>query len=85
MSRTLTQKQKIVAYLDQYGEITQLEAYRDLSCWRLATRIFELKRDGYDIKSELREVPTRDGGKTKIAVYSWRNNANGNHEKTTIN
>lgn len=76
MSRTKTQKQKIVEYIDKYGSISQLEAYLDLGCWRLATRIFELKREGYDIQSELKEVTTRDGSKTKIAVYSWRVKAN---------
>jgi hypothetical protein len=61
----------IVDYIDEYGAITALEALRDLGCYRLASRISDLKRQGYNIKSEMVSVATRNGGRTHIARYSW--------------
>ena len=58
-------------YLDTYGEITPLEAMRDLGIMRLASRIADLKKQGHKIKSEMVSVATRNGGKTHIARYSW--------------
>jgi hypothetical protein len=58
-------------YLDTYGEITPLEAMRDLGIMRLASRIAEMKKSGLNIKSEMVSVATRNGGRTHIARYSW--------------
>jgi hypothetical protein len=58
-------------YLDTYGEITPLEAMRDLGIMRLASRIAEMKKSGLNIKSEMVSVETRNGGRTHIAMYSW--------------
>jgi hypothetical protein len=66
----LTQCEMIVEYLNTYHSITPLEAMRDLGCYRLASRISDLKRQGYNIKSEMVSVATRNGGRTHIARYS---------------
>lgn len=66
-----TQCEMIVEYIDTYGAITALEGLRDLGCYRLASRISDLKKQGYSIKSEMVAVATRDGGRTHIAKYSW--------------
>ena len=42
---------KIIAYISEFGSITPVEALRDLSCMRLASRISDLKRMGYTIES----------------------------------
>jgi hypothetical protein len=67
----ITQCEMIEDYLDTYHSITPLEAMRDLGCYRLASRISDLKRQGYNIKSEMVSVATRNGGRTHIARYSW--------------
>jgi hypothetical protein len=67
----ITQCEMIVEYLNTYKEITPLEAMRYLGCYRLASRISDLKRQGYNIKSEMVSVATRNGGRTHIAKYSW--------------
>lgn len=46
----MTQKQQVLNYIDCFGSITQLEAIRDLGIMRLASRVSDLKRDGYKIK-----------------------------------
>ena len=67
----ITQCEMIEDYLDTYGEITPLEAMRDLGIYRLASRISDMKKRGHKIKSEMVSVATRNGGRTHIARYSW--------------
>lgn len=64
-----SQKDLILAHIEKYGSITPLEAQRFYGCMRLGARIWDLRRDGYDIVSELVEVPTRNGGKAVVARY----------------
>lgn len=67
----ITQCEMIEDYIDEYGSISALEALRDLGVYRLASRICQLKKQGYKIKSEMVSVETRNGGITHIARYSW--------------
>lgn len=63
-----TQQNKILEYLRSHNSITSLDAFRHIGCTRLAGQIFELKKKGYNITSEMAEVPTRDGT-VMVAVY----------------
>ncbi len=65
-----TQNQRILDYIDEFGSITQLEAIRDLGCMRLASRISDLRRLGYPIKSEFEPVKNRFGETCHIKRYS---------------
>lgn len=47
------QASKIIRYMQANGSITQLQALRDLGCLRLASRISELKKDGYEINKRM--------------------------------
>lgn len=67
----ITQCEMIEDYINEYGSISALEALRDLGCYRLASRIAEMKKSGLNIKSEMVSVETRNGGRTHIARYSW--------------
>ena len=42
-----TQKDKVLRYIREFGKITSWDAYSQLGVTQLATRIFELKQDGY--------------------------------------
>ena len=64
-----SQKELVLAYIEEHGSITPLEAARHIGCLRLGARIWDLRRDGYNIVSELVEVETRHGGKAKVAQY----------------
>lgn len=66
----LTQCEQIVEYMKKYGGITQLEAYLDIGCWRLASRISDLRRRGYAIRKETVRVKNRHGQNVPIAKYS---------------
>lgn len=65
----MTQTQKILEYLNEYKQITPLEAMRDLGVYRLASRIFDLKEQGYNIDTEMVDVKNRYGSTTKVACY----------------
>ena len=54
----------VLEYLQKFGEITQLEAFAAIGCFRLAARIADLREDGYSISTEM----TKDGKKS-YAIY----------------
>lgn len=68
--RKVSQCDKIIDYMQKYGTITQLQAYLDIGCWRLASRICDLKKRGYLIKTETVYVKNRDGEEVPVARYS---------------
>lgn len=69
MNKNPKQATRIIRYMQDYGGITALEASRDLGCLRLGARIFELKEQGYDIRSEYVEVENRYGEKCRVKRY----------------
>ena len=48
-----TQNQQIEAYLKSGKKLTPLTALRLFNCFRLSGRIFDLKQQGLDIKTNL--------------------------------
>ena len=65
-----TQAQRVLDYIDRFGSITQLEALNDLGVMRLASRISDLKKQGYPIKSEIETVKNRFNENCYIKRYS---------------
>lgn len=65
-----TQNQRILDYIAEFGSISQLEALQDLGVMRLASRISDLKRQGYNIKSSIDVVKNRYGEKCRVKRYS---------------
>ncbi len=54
-----TQNQRILDYISEFGSITQLDALKDLGVMRLASRISDLRKQGYPIISESEPVKNR--------------------------
>ena len=65
-----TQAQRVLEYIETFGSITQLEALRDIGVMRLASRISELKKKGYAIKSDRETVKNRYGEDCRVKRYS---------------
>lgn len=63
------QREMVLSYIMEHGSITDNDARRDLGISRLASRISELKKMGYPIKSTPEAVKTRYG-KTYVSRYS---------------
>ncbi len=65
----MTQHQRILDYIKRFGSISPLEAFRDLGITKLATRISELKKMGYDFIQEYDEGYNRFGDKVRYMRY----------------
>ena len=75
-----TQGDAILSYLQDGGVLTPAEALRRFGCARLAARIWELRRSGYDIRSDLTPVETRSGGVARVSAYYLSRGAQGMYE-----
>ena len=65
-----TQVQRIHDYMTMYGGITQFEALRDLGVMRLASRISEMRKQGYIITSRVETVKNRWDEPCYVKRYS---------------
>lgn len=45
----MTQCEQILQYIEKNGSISTMQAFSELGCTRLASRIFDLKTAGYSI------------------------------------
>jgi len=75
----INQRQRIINYIREFGSITSLEAYKDLGITQLATRISELKEQGYEFTDEWITKKNRDGVIVKFKKYMLLETANENH------
>ena len=48
----MTQSERIIKYMNDFGSITTLEAFTELGITRLASRIHDIRRMGIEIESE---------------------------------
>ena len=48
----VTQRDRVLQYIKDFGSITSWQAYKDLEVTQLATRISELKNLGYRFSSK---------------------------------
>lgn len=65
----VTQKQRVLQYIKDFGSITSWQAYEDLGVMQLGTRIFELKKAGIKIKKERVTKLNRYGDKCHFDKY----------------
>ena len=66
----MTQGERIVKYMQDYGTITPMEAFSDLGITKLATRVSELRREGVKINKEPVERKNRYGEPVRYMQYS---------------
>jgi hypothetical protein len=65
----ITQNDRILRHLKDFGSITSLEAITEYGILRLASRINDLKRMGYPIVSETKTGKNRYDETTHYSVY----------------
>jgi hypothetical protein len=65
----MTQCEKVLDYLQKFGSITQLEALQDIGCMRLASRISDLRGQGYSIGRRMKTSKNRYGDDVCFAEY----------------
>ena len=64
-----TQCNKVLEYMRTFGSITQLQALQDIGCMRLASRISDLRYQGYAIGRRMKTSKNRDGEDVYFAEY----------------
>ena len=67
----MTQHQMILDYITEFGSITPMEAFGDLGITKLATRISEMRKEGYNFKIVTVKSKNRYGKPTRYARYSF--------------
>lgn len=65
-----SQQKRILKYLKTHKAITRLDSFNKLGITELPKRISELRRLGYPISDEWKEVKNRYGEKTRVKAYS---------------
>lgn len=68
----ITQCDRILRHMKDYGSITSLEAVTEYGIMRLASRINDLRAQGIAIVSEVKTGKNRYGEDTHFAVYKLK-------------
>jgi hypothetical protein len=79
-----SQCERIIEFIKEHGSITDKQAEDALGCRRLASRIYDLKTQGYPIQSEMITVKNRWKEKCRVARYSLaEGDADANNRSTS--
>ena len=68
----MTQCERVLRHLEDFGSITSAEAISEYGVYRLASRISDLKKQGVPIEKEMVSGKNRYGEPTSYARYSIR-------------
>ena len=69
MAQRVTQRDRVLQYIKDFGSITSWEAYSELGITQLGARIFELKDRGYNFEKERVNTKNRYGDQTHFDRY----------------
>ena len=65
----MSQSDRVLRYMAEFGSITQMDAMQDLGCMRLAARIADLREQGYLIGKRMKKCKNRYGNTVQFAEY----------------
>ena len=65
----MTQTERVLQYLKDFGSITPLQALSDLGVMRLGARIWDLRQAGYPITRRMVGSKNRYGESVSFAEY----------------
>lgn len=68
----MTQKDRVLRYLREFGSITRAEGFTELGIVELPARICELQRDGYLFDRETVTKKNRYGEAVSFTKYTLR-------------
>lgn len=68
----VTQHDRILQYMKDFGSITTMDAFRDLAITKLTTRISEMRAEGIEIIGTPETVKNRYGEKCHIHRYTLK-------------
>ena len=65
----MTQVERVIRHMEDYGSITSLEAINEYGILRLASRITDIKRLGFSVKRVMETSKNRYGESVSYARY----------------
>ena len=65
----MTQRERVLEYMKDFGSISSMEAFKDLGVTRLSAVVFDLKKDGHPIQSKKEKVKNRYGETVYFSRY----------------
>jgi hypothetical protein len=65
----MTQRDRILEFMHDYGWITPMDAIHEFGCTKLATRVSELIREGYEIEKQTVTDKNRWGQTVRYMRY----------------
>ena len=77
----MTQCERIIAYIKEFGSISPMEAFRDLGVTKLATRVSEMKMEGIEFEQKYEKAKNRYGESVYYMRYFLKESAS-NSKKT---
>lgn len=69
----MTQGERVINYIRRFGSITPMDAFYDLGITKLATRVSELKKNGYVFNQKYEKSKNRFGESVYYMRYSLDN------------
>ena len=64
-----TQEQMILEYLQEYGEITSWDAFMRFGITRITAKIYNLRKEGYNISTRYATKTNRYGVVVTYGIY----------------
>lgn len=65
----MTQCERVLKYLQDFGSITSWEAIKEFGATRLSAIVFVLRKRGYNIETTFETAKNRYGEKVSYGVY----------------
>lgn len=73
----MTQCERVLKYLEDFGTINPLQALSDLGVMRLGARIWDLRNSGHQISRRMVTTKNRYGDAVSYAEYKLEERTNG--------
>lgn len=70
VKKEITQTERILRHLQDFGKISSWEAIREYGITRLSAKIYDIKKMGYEIKTEWYFIKNRYGEPVHFKKYS---------------
>lgn len=70
----MTQCERVLQYMQDFGSINPMQALGDLGCYRLGARIWDLRHDGHRITRRMVSAKNRYGESVSYAEYRLEDN-----------
>ena len=65
----MSQATEIIDFIKSHGSITTKQAVDFLGCYRLASRVHDIRSMGINVQKEMITVQNRHGGNCRVARY----------------